>query len=103
MLNANVELLEHVTETIPLAGRAATLMVITKGDLLDQENKIARSGLAKYFPQVEVVSDKTRESLCRRVLQPGGWMPALHDGGQLAALGYSAGAGIGRERGVYPL
>jgi putative hydrolase of the HAD superfamily len=45
--------------------RTYRLMVITKGDLLDQENKIARSGLGRYFERVEVVSDKTRESYAR--------------------------------------
>ena len=36
-------------------------MLVTKGDLLDQENKLARSGLQDFFQQVEVVNDKTRE------------------------------------------
>ena len=33
-------------------------MIITKGDLFDQETKIARSGLADYFDIIEVVSEK---------------------------------------------
>jgi putative hydrolase of the HAD superfamily len=37
------------------------LMVITKGDLLDQNDKVQRSGLAGYFSAVEVVSQKTPE------------------------------------------
>lgn len=44
------------------------LVVFTKGELLDQENKLRRSGLSKYFQHVEIVSDKTRHaflSLCR--------------------------------------
>jgi len=44
------------------------LVVFTKGELLDQESKLRRSGLAKYFQHVEIVSDKTRHaflSLCR--------------------------------------
>ena len=51
-----------------LAGRYE-LMVITKGDLRDQEVKIERSGLARYFRHVEIVSDKHRanyEVLLRR-------------------------------------
>ena len=57
MMTADVELLEHVTETIAALARSYTLMVITKGDLLDQESKMARSGLAPYFSHVEFVSD----------------------------------------------
>lgn len=38
-----------------------TLMILTKGDLLDQRRKLSRSGLAPYFKWVEVVTDKTPE------------------------------------------
>jgi putative hydrolase of the HAD superfamily len=68
MLSAKVELLEHVAETIPQLASRYRLMVITKGDLLDQETKIARSGLGQYFQQIEVVSQKTRETY-ERVLK----------------------------------
>ena len=37
-------------------------MLITKGDLLDQERKLAQSGLGDLFDGVEVVSDKTPET-----------------------------------------
>ncbi len=60
MLTADVALLDHVAETIPLLAGRYPLLVITKGDLLDQERKVARSGLADYFQHVEVVSHKTR-------------------------------------------
>lgn len=62
MLTAKVELLDHVRETISQIANKYHLMLITKGDLLDQETKIARSGLQGYFQYVEVVSHKTRES-----------------------------------------
>ena len=65
MLGAEVELLDHVADTIPRLAASYPLMLITKGDLLDQENKIARSGLGEYFAHVEVVSDKTRQSYAR--------------------------------------
>ena len=45
------------------------LVVFTKGELLDQENKFHRSGLAPYFEDIVVVSDKTEKSyhqLCER-------------------------------------
>jgi len=62
MLAAEVELLEHVAETIARLASAYSLMVITKGDLRDQEAKIARSGLATYFRYIEIVSDKNSET-----------------------------------------
>jgi putative hydrolase of the HAD superfamily len=62
MLSAEVQLLDHVAETIPELARKYQLMVITKGDLLDQETKIIRSGLSQNFRQIEVVSHKTAES-----------------------------------------
>lgn len=37
-------------------------MMVTKGDLLDQETKIEKSGLGKYFQHIEIVSQKTLES-----------------------------------------
>ena len=61
-LNAPVELLEHVMETVSRLAARYRLMVITKGDLLDQETKLARSGLGKFFRDIEVVSDKTPQS-----------------------------------------
>lgn len=37
------------------------LVLLTKGDLLDQERKIERSGLGKYFSHIEIVSDKSQK------------------------------------------
>jgi putative hydrolase of the HAD superfamily len=65
MLSAKVQLLNHVGETIPQLAARYRLMVITKGDLLDQETKITRSGLGQYFQQIEVVSQKTKEIYAR--------------------------------------
>jgi len=36
------------------------LVCFTKGELQDQENKLKRSGLLKYFDDVEITSDKTQ-------------------------------------------
>lgn len=58
MLRRDIHLLDYVEETIPALAAEAPLMIITKGDLLDQESKIARSGLAGYFRHVEIVSAK---------------------------------------------
>ena len=46
------------------------LVVFTKGELQDQENKLRRSGLAKYFSHVEISSDKTEvefQQLCQHL------------------------------------
>lgn len=58
MLAAEVELLDHVADTVAQLAGAYALMLITKGDLRDQQAKIMRSGLAAYFRQIEIVSDK---------------------------------------------
>ena len=58
MLHHPVELLDGVRETVEsLAGRYR-LMLLTKGDLFDQESKLARSGLGEFFDAVEIVSTK---------------------------------------------
>ena len=62
MLSADVQLLDHVAETIPQLAVDYRLMVITKGDLLDQETKVIQSGLGHYFQHIEVVSHKTPAS-----------------------------------------
>ena len=50
------------------------LVVFTKGELQDQENKLKRSGLGKYFSHVEITSDKTEREflqLCEHLyIQP---------------------------------
>ena len=62
MMLADVELLDHVDEALSLLAADHALMLITKGDLLDQERKVARSGLAAHFRYIEIVSDKGREN-----------------------------------------
>lgn len=58
MLKSPIELLDGVAETIKKLSQSHDLMIITKGDLFDQESKIARSGLANYFSKVEIVKEK---------------------------------------------
>ena len=75
MLQEPTELLDGVVETLrEMAGRF-TLLVITKGDLFDQESKLARSGLAELFSAVEILSDKNVDSY-RKVLSRRGVAPA---------------------------
>lgn len=65
MLQNPVETLPGVKETLDaLAGRYRILL-ITKGDLFDQERKLAQSGLGDYFSAVEIVSDKTPDTYRR--------------------------------------
>jgi putative hydrolase of the HAD superfamily len=61
MLAADIRLMDHARDTVAALAAAYPLMMITKGDLIDQETKVARSGLGPYFRYVEVVGDKTRE------------------------------------------
>jgi putative hydrolase of the HAD superfamily len=61
MLAHEVTLLAHSLETVSALAQSHPLMIVTKGDLMDQERKLAASGLARYFQRVEVVSDKTPE------------------------------------------
>lgn len=60
MLLAPVDILPGVRDVVIELGRRHDLMVLTKGDLIDQESKIARSGLGDFFTHVEVVSRKDR-------------------------------------------
>jgi putative hydrolase of the HAD superfamily len=62
MLTFEVQLLEHAEETVCGLARSHELMVITKGDLLDQQSKLSRSGIGDYFRHVEVVSEKTQST-----------------------------------------
>ena len=65
MLQNPVETLPGVRQTLDaLAGRYRILL-ITKGDLFDQERKLAQSGLGDYFSAVEIVSDKTPDTYRR--------------------------------------
>lgn len=67
MIDTPVELLDGVRDVVAALATSHRLMVITKGDLLDQERKLAQSGLAAYFAHVEIVSDKS-EDVYRRLL-----------------------------------
>src|SRR5690606_12589612 len=54
------EPLPHARETLEALAGKYRLVLITKGDLYDQERKIAQSGLGELFQAVEIVSDKNR-------------------------------------------
>lgn len=58
MLAHPVELLDGVQEVVEEVAGKFPIMLLTKGDLLDQETKLARSGLGDLFSTIEVVSEK---------------------------------------------
>ncbi|MDF0708636.1 HAD family hydrolase [Flagellimonas okinawensis] len=68
MISHPVELLDGVEEVLSKLMGKYRLIVLTKGDLLDQERKLEKSGLSKYFHHVEVLSDK-KESNYRNLLE----------------------------------
>lgn len=73
IMEAGQEMLRHPIELLPHAGEAVEAMaashhrilLITKGDLLDQERKLAQSGLGDFFDRVEIVSEKTPQTYTR--------------------------------------
>jgi putative hydrolase of the HAD superfamily len=58
LLGHPVETLPHARETLQQLAGSYRLILITKGDLFDQERKLAQSGLGELFDAVEIVSDK---------------------------------------------
>ena len=62
MFKAPVELLDGVEETIATLAASHDLMLITKGDLFEQQAKIARSGLTRHFDKIEIVPVKVAET-----------------------------------------
>ncbi|HLT52589.1 MAG TPA: HAD family hydrolase [Flavobacteriaceae bacterium] len=58
MINKPVELLDGVEEVLKVLSQKYRLILATKGDLLDQERKLEKSGLLQYFHHIEVLSDK---------------------------------------------
>jgi len=69
ILAAGREMLAHPVETLPGVDEALArlseryrLVLVTKGDLLDQERKLAASGLGELFAAIEIVSEKDRST-----------------------------------------
>lgn len=58
MLNKPIELLDGVEEVLKSLSKDYRLILATKGDLLDQERKLEKSGLLDYFHHIEVLSEK---------------------------------------------
>ncbi len=62
MLNKPVDLLPGVIEVLEYLSGKYKLFLLTKGDLVDQERKLRKSGLEKYFHYIEIMSEKKTES-----------------------------------------
>ncbi|QJW92121.1 HAD family hydrolase [Spirosoma taeanense] len=69
-----IEVLDGVRDALETLAKRFDLMVLTKGDLFDQESKIARSGLGHFFKYVEIISEKDERSY-QRILQRYGLQP----------------------------
>jgi putative hydrolase of the HAD superfamily len=74
MLQGNLDLLDDAEETLNLLKVKYPLMLLTKGDLFEQEGKVARSGLSGCFRHIEILSQKTipvyRSLLDRYAMDP---------------------------------
>ncbi len=74
MLQHPVELLDGVAEVVPQLAQRHQLVLITKGDLRDQERKVRNSGLERHFTHIEIISEKDT-SVYRRLLSRHGIAP----------------------------
>jgi putative hydrolase of the HAD superfamily len=78
ILNLGRAMLEHPVEPLPGVGETLEalkdgykLIMVTKGDLMNQEQKLARSGLGDYFQAIEIVSEKDANTYRRIVARQG--------------------------------
>lgn len=85
MLAHPIELLPGVAETVASLAGAHRLVLITKGDLLDQERKLAQSALGEFFDAVEIVSHKDPRTYASIFARHGGAEGALMAGNSMAS------------------
>jgi putative hydrolase of the HAD superfamily len=69
MLEKPIELLDGIEDVLKKLQGNYKLIVATKGDLLDQERKLKKSGLLQYFHHVEVMSDKKPKDYTKLIKQ----------------------------------
>jgi len=74
LMTIPIELIDSVDAVLPLLQPHYKLIVVTKGDLLDQERKLRKSGLLPYFHHIEIVSDK-QESDYQKLIDKQGILP----------------------------
>ena len=58
LLNKPIMLLDGVEDVLKSLNGSYRLVMATKGDLLDQERKLIKSGLESHFHHIEIMSDK---------------------------------------------
>lgn len=103
LLDFPIQVLDGVAEVLETLSARHDLMLLTKGDLFDQESKLARSGLGDCFTHVEILSEKN-ESAYARILkkyavEPADFLmvgnslrsdilPVVHLGGQAVYIPY---------------
>ena len=71
MLAHPVELLDGVLETVAEVAKSHRLILVTKGDLVDQQRKLGKSGLADHFSEVEILSEKDVSTYARLLKRHG--------------------------------
>ena len=74
LMEISIELIDSVEIILPRLQQRYKLIVATKGDLLDQERKLMKSGLLQYFDHIEIMSDK-KESDYRKLINHLGILP----------------------------
>jgi putative hydrolase of the HAD superfamily len=67
LMDIPIELLDQVDKVLPILKKRYKLIVATKGDLLDQERKLQKSGLLPYFHHIEIMSDKKESDYLRLI------------------------------------
>jgi putative hydrolase of the HAD superfamily len=65
MLEAEIRLLDGAEDVVATLASSFPIMLITKGDQFEQERKVDRSGLARYFKHIDIVSEKSIETYDR--------------------------------------
>ncbi|QMW02092.1 HAD family hydrolase [Spirosoma foliorum] len=104
LIDFPIDVLDGVHDVLEILSKKFDLMILTKGDLFDQESKIARSGLVHYFKHVEIVSEKNEQAyqrvLHRYNVQPADFLmignslksdilPVVHIGGRAIYIPYA--------------
>jgi putative hydrolase of the HAD superfamily len=78
LLQKPIELLDGVEDVLKTLKGKYRLVVATKGDLLDQERKLKKSGLEHYFHHIEIMSDKQEADFAKLIrhldIQPSQFM-----------------------------
>lgn len=67
MIEAEIKLLPGVRQTVETLHGRYPLAIITKGDLLDQQRKVDRSGIGDLFAHVEIVADKNEQTYAQLI------------------------------------